>query len=150
MRLSSVNIARAGKLSLRGLKVQAVATEAKSVPAAIEEPSLEERIYSNIVEALPGLEELVDRLGLVSERTGGRIYKTNYSEEIDSEAFIKLATSLFKPMTSYSEEEVKRLLTERTRATGDRLEKALYYLLRADAIRQTPGGKLYLSSSTPF
>jgi len=150
MNLSSVNITRTGKLSVRAVKVQAVATEPKSLPTPIEEPSIEERIYTNIAQALPGFEEFTDRLGLVSERTGGRIDKTNHSEEIDSEAFVELANSLLKPMTSYSEEEVKRLLTERTRATGNRLEKAFYYLLRADAIRQTPGGKLYLSDSTPF
>jgi hypothetical protein len=151
MGLSSVNIAQAKKLSIKGVRLQPAAPSEPNLLAPPQvKPTLEELVYSNLVSTTPGLKELVDRLDLVSELTGQRIAQISHSEEINSQAFIELANRLLQPQTSYSEEEVKQRISQDTRAKGTRLDEAFYYLLRANAIEQTPAGKFYLSNSTPF
>jgi transglutaminase-like putative cysteine protease len=122
----------------------------KPPPPAQAEPSLEERIYSNLLEAYPILSDYVDVLGLVSEATGEPIQRVEHTDKIDQPRLQALARKLFKPQTNYTEEQVKRALIDATGVEPWRADKGLYLLLRAEAIEQTPAGTFYLAGSTPF
>ena len=76
MSLLNVDIAKVKRLSLRGVKLPT--TERR-----VEKPPTDEEIaYSRLVAINPQLEELVERLDLVSITTGERIRKVELREDI--------------------------------------------------------------------
>ncbi len=124
----------------------------------------EEIAYSTFVAKNPLLEELVERLGLVSIKTGERIKKVELREdikylpepeikaqEIDKPKLIALAQRVIEGENSYSREDIIERIKEATNVSQERAERGFNLILQAGAIEQTINPELYyLVSSTPF
>jgi len=157
MSLLNVDIAKVKRLSLRGVKLPT--TERR-----VEKPPTDEEIaYSRLVAINPQLEELVERLDLVSITTGERIRKVELREdikphpepeikakEIDKPKLIALAQRVIEGENSYSREEIIERIKEVTNVSQERAERGFNLILQAGAIEPTLGDRYYLTGSTPF
>jgi len=166
MSLLSTDITKVKRLSIREVKLPT--PELRNIkpikPIKVERPPSDERIaYSKLVAINPLLEELVERLDLVSETTGERIKKVKLKEEIkplpepevkaqeiDKPKLIALAQRVIKEAYSYSKDEVIDLIKQTTNVNGERAERGFNLMLQAGAIELTLGGSYYLTGSTPF
>jgi len=83
MSLRSIDITKLKRLSLKEVKFPAPEQREEPItPIQIERPPSDEEIaYSKLVTINPLIEELVERLGLVSIKTGERIRKVELREE---------------------------------------------------------------------
>jgi len=100
MSLLSTDITKVKRLSLREVKLPA--TERRvgaNTPILLETPPTEEEIvYSKLVAKNPLIEELVERLDLVSIKTGKRIRKVELKESIKTPPELKIkAQEIDKP-----------------------------------------------------
>ena len=165
MSLLSTDIAKVKRLSLREVKLPAPEVRVEPItPILVEKPPTDEEIaYSKLVAINPLIEELVERLDLVSIKTGERIKKVELREkykphpepeikaqEIDKPKLIALAQRVIEGENSYSREEIIERIKEATNVNQDRAEKGFNLILQAGAIELTPGGRYYLTGSTPF
>ena len=84
MSLLNVDIAKVKRLSLREVKLPTTERRVEPItPILVEKPPTDEEIaYSRLVAINPLLEELVERLDLVSITTGERIKKVELREDI--------------------------------------------------------------------
>ena len=159
MSLLNVDIAKVKRLSLREVKLPT--TERRVEP--ITPPTDEEIAYSRLVAINPLLEELVERLDLVSIKTGERIRKVELREdikphpepeikakEIDKPKLIALAQRVIEGENSYSREEIIERIKEVTNVSQERAERGFNLILQAGAIEPTLGDRYYLTGSTPF
>lgn len=166
MSLLSTDIAKVKRLSLREVKLPAPEVRVEPItPILVEKPPTDEEIaYSKLVAINPLIEELVERLDLVSIKTGERIKKVELREkykphpepeikaqEIDKPKLIALAQRVIEGENSYSREEIIERIKEATNANQERAERGFTLLLQAGAIEQTINPELYyLTGSTPF
>ena len=165
MSLLSTDITKVKRLSLRDVRLPAIERRVEPItPIQVERPPTREEItYSKLVAKNPLLESLVERLGLVSIKTGDRIRKVELREElkphpepeikaqeIDSPKLIALAQRVIQGESSYSKEEIIDRIKEATNVNQDRAERGFNLILQAGAIELSPGGKYYLTGSTPF
>jgi hypothetical protein len=163
MSLLSTNIAKVKRLSLREVKLPAPERRVETItPILVERPPLDEEIaYSKLVAINPIIEELVERLDLVSIKTGKRIRKVELREdikpqpepelrEIDKPKLIALAQRIIEGDNSYSKEDVIAKIKEATNVNQERADKGFNLILQAGALELTPGGMYYLTGSTPF
>ena len=161
MSLLSTDISKVKRLSLREVKLPAPELRVEPLtPILVERPPTNEEIaYSKLVVINPLLEELVDRLDLVSETTGERIKKVELREEykphpeikeIDKPKLIALAQRVIKEAYSYSKDEVIDLIKDTTNVTTERAERGFNLMLQAGDIELTLGDSYYLTGSTPF
>jgi hypothetical protein len=158
MSLLSTDITKVRRLSLREVKLPAPEVRVEPItPILVERPPTDEEItYSRLMTINPLIEELVKRLDLVSSKTGERISKTETREdikphpEVDKPKLIALAQRVIKGENSYSKEEIVAKIKEATKVNQDRAEIGFTLILQAGAIELTPGGRYYLSGSTPF
>jgi hypothetical protein len=161
MSLRSIDIAKVKRLSIREVKLQGV--REVEAPIQVEKPPTEEETaYSKLVAINPLIEELVERLDLVSIKTGGRIRKIEVMEdyssepeikaqEVDSPKLIALAGKIIKGENSYSKEDIIARIKEATNVSRGRAERGFLLMLQEGAIAQTINPELYyLGSSTPF
>jgi hypothetical protein len=83
MSLLSTDIAKVKRLSLRDVKLPTIERKVEPItPILVERPPTDEEIaYSRLVVINPLIEELVERLDLVSITTGERIRKVELREE---------------------------------------------------------------------
>ncbi len=87
MSLLSTDIAKLKQLSIREVKLPGPEVREVEVikPIQVEKPPTEEEIaYSKLVAINPLIEELVERLNLVSIKTGERIRKVEVREDYNS------------------------------------------------------------------
>jgi len=165
MSLLSTDITKVKRLSLREVKLQAPELRVEPItPILVERPPSDEEIaYSRLVAINPLLEELVERLDLVSQQTGERIKKVELREdikphpepevkaqEIDKPKLIALAQTVIQRNYSYTKEEIVERIKQATNVSQERAEKGFNLILQAGAIETTPGDSYYLTGSTPF
>jgi len=161
MSLLSTNITKVKRLSIREVKLPT--PEVRNIetikPIKVERPPSDERIaYSKLVAINPLIEELAERLDLVSIKTGERIKKVELREdlktptepEIDKPKLIALAQRVIKEAYSYSKDEVIDLIKQTTNVSKERAERGFNLMLQAGAIELTLGDSYYLTGSTPF
>ena len=167
MSLLSTDITKVKRLSLKEVKLPA--PELRDIeptpPIKVERPPTDEEIaYSKLVAINPLLEELVERLDLISITTGERIRKVELREdikphpepeikaqEIDKPKLIALAQRVIEGENNYSREEIVTRIKEATNVSQERAERGFNLILQAGAIEQTINPELYyLTGSTPF
>ena len=165
MSLLSTDIAKVKRLSLREVKLPTPERRVEPItPILVERPPTDEEIvYSKLVAINPLLEELVERLDLVSITTGERIKKVELREdikphpepeikakEIDKPKLIALAHRVIEGENSCSREEIIERIKEVTNVSQERAERGFNLMLQAGAIEPTLGDRYYLTGSTPF
>ena len=161
MMLLSTDITKVKRLSLREVKLPTTERRVEPItPILVERPPTTEEItHSKIVAINPLIEELVERLDLVSIDTGERIRKVELREdikphpeppEIDKPKLIALAQRVIERENSYSKEEIIARIKEAANVSQERAEIGFTLILQAGAIEPTPGGRYYLTGSTPF
>ena len=163
MSLLSTDITKVKRLSLREVKLPAPELRVEPItPIQVERPPTDEEIaYSKLVAINPLLEELVERLDLVSIKTGERIRKVELREdikpepevkaqEIDKPKLIALAQRVIEGENSYSKEEIVARIKEATNVNQERAERGFNLILQAGAIEPTLVDRYYLTGSTPF
>ena len=166
MSLLSTDITKVKRLSLKEVKLPA--PELRDIeptpPIKVERPPTDEEIaYSKLVAINPLLEELVERLDLISITTGERIRKVELREdikphpepeikaqEIDKPKLIALAQRVIEGENNYSREEIVTRIKEATNVSQERAERGFNLILQAGAIEPTLGDRYYLTGSTPF
>ena len=162
MSLLSTNITKVKRLSIREVKLPT--PEVRNIetikPIKVERPPSDERIaYSKLVAINPLIEELAERLDLVSIKTGERIKKVELREdlktptepEIDKPKLIALAQRVIKGEDSYSKADIVARIKEATNVSQERAEIGFNLILQAGGIEQTINPELYyLTGSTPF
>ena len=163
MSLLSTDIAKVKRLSLREVKLPTPERRVEPItPILVERPPTDEEIaYSKLVAINPIIEELVERLDLVSIKTGERIKKVELREdikpqpeikakEIDKPKLIALAHRVIEGENSYSREDIIERIKEATNVSQERAERGFNLILQAGAIEPTLGDRYYLTGSTPF
>jgi len=161
MSLLSTDITKVKRLSLREVKLPAPELRVEPLtPILVERPPTNEEIaYSKLVAINPLIEELVERLDLVSIKTGERIKKVELREEykphpeikeIDKPKLIALAQRVIEGEDSYSKADIIARIKEATNVSQERAERGFNLILQAGAIELTPGDRYYLTGSTPF
>ena len=166
MSLLSTDITKVKRLSLREVKLPTTERKVEPItPILVERPPTDEEIvYSRLVAINPQrIEELVERLDLVSITTGERIKKVELREdikphpeteikakEIDKPKLIALAQRVIEGENSYSREDIIERIKEVTNVNQERAERGFNLILQAGAIEPTLGDRYYLTGSTPF
>jgi hypothetical protein len=156
MSLLSTDIAKVKRLSLRDVKLPTIERKVEPItPILVERPPTDEEIaYSRLVVINPLIEELVERLDLVSITTGERIRKVELREEykphpepeikaqeIDKPKLIALAQRVIEGENSYSREDIIERIKEATNVNQERAEKGFNLMLQAGAIEPTLGDR---------
>ena len=165
MSLLSTDITKVKRLSLREVKLPTTERRVEPItPILVERtPTDEEIAYSRLVAINPLIEELVERLDLVSITTRERIKKVELREdikphpepkvkaqEIDKPKLIALAQRVIEGENSYSKEEIIARIKEATNVNQERADRGFNLILQAGAIEPTLGDRYYLTGSTPF
>jgi len=161
MSLLSTDITKVKRLSLREVKLPTPELRVEPItPILVERPPSDEEIaYSKLVAINPLIKELVERLDLVSIKTGERIKKVELREdlktptepEIDKPKLIALAQRVIKGEDSYSKADIVARIKEATNVSQERAEIGFNLILQAGGIEQTINPELYyLTGSTPF
>ena len=165
MSLLSIDITKVKRLSLKEVKLPAIELKVEPItPILVERPPSEEEIaYSKLVAINPLLEKLVERLDLLSIKTGERIKKVELKEdikpppepeitpqEIDKPKLIALAQRVIEGENNYSREEIVNRIKEATNVNQERAERGFNLLLLSGALELTLGDRYYLTGSTPF
>lgn len=162
MSLLSTDITKVKRLSLREVKLPTTERKVEPTPPIkVERPPTD--AYSKLVAINPLIEELVERLDLVSEITGERIKAINTTQEykphpeteikakeIDKPKLIALAQRVIEGENSYSREDIIERIKEATNVNQERAERGFNLILQAGAIEPTLGDRYYLTGSTPF
>lgn len=156
MSLLSIDLTKKKRLSLQGVELRAPKPRIEATPTLVDQraPTEEEIAYSKLVVKYPLIEKLVNRVGLVSDKTGERLRIVEISNKIkDKEriGLINLAHRILQGERSYNRAEIVDRIEGATEVTKDRAEKGFNLLLQAGAIEPTlDPGLYYLSGSTPF
>lgn len=165
MSLLSTDITKVNRLSLREVKLPAPERRVEPItPILVERPPTDEEIaYSRLVAINPLLQELVERLDLVSYTTGERIKKVELREyikphpepevkaqEIDKPKLIALAQRVIQGENNYTKDEIIERIKEATKVNYDRADRGFNLFLQAGAIEPTLGDRYYLTGGTPF
>jgi hypothetical protein len=142
MSLLSTDITKLKRLSLKEVKLPTPERRIDPItPILVESPpSNEEIAYSKLVAINPFIEELVDRLDLVSNTTGERIKKVKIITEIKPQLDFKTEIQKIKGEANYSKTELLSFLS---------LE-IVESLIKAKDLILTRVGTYYLRGSTPF
>ncbi len=166
MSLLSTDITKVKRLSLREVKLPTPKLRdiEPTPPIKVERPPTDEDIaYSKLVAINPLLEELVERLDLVSETTGERIKKVELKDnikphpepkskpkEIDKPKLIALAKRIIEGNNSYLKEEIIERIKEATKVNRERAERGFNLMFEAGILETIQGDRYYLTGSTPF
>jgi len=138
--LLSTDLTKLKKLSLREVKLPTPERRVEA-PILVERPPIAEEItYSKLITINPLLEELVDRLDLISNTTGERIKKVELKTEIKPQLDLKTELQKIKGEANYSKTELLSFLS---------LE-IVENLIKAKDLILTRVGTYYLRGSTPF
>jgi hypothetical protein len=139
MSLLSIDITKVKRLSLKDVKLPTLERKmVEPITPILEErlPTVEEIAYSKLVAINPLVEKLVDRLDLVSCKTGERIKKLNLRELEER---------------SYDKETLVNWIIREANVSRERAEKGFIYMLEERMIEETIDPDLfYITGSTPF
>jgi hypothetical protein len=159
MSLLSTDITKVKRLSLKEVRLPDSRVDLITL---VERPPTDEEIaYSKLVAINPLIEDLVERLDLVSIKTGERIKKVELREDIkphpepkikalEIDKLIALAQRVIEGENSYSKEEIVARIKEATNVNQERAEIGFKLMLQAGALETTPVESYYLTGSTPF
>lgn len=161
MSLLSTDITKVQRLSLREVKLPTTERRVNTPILVDRPPSNEERVYSKLVAINPLIEELVERLDLVSIKTGERIKKIDLQpnfrpqleqkiKETDKSKLIALAQRIIEVENNYTKEDFIKLIKEATNVNQERAEIGFNLILQTGAIKETTINTYYLTGSTPF
>jgi len=157
MSLLSTDIAKVKRLSLREVKLPTTERRVEPItPILVERhPTDEEIAYSKLVAINPLIEELVERLDLVSITSLKDNIKPHpepeiKAKEIDKPKLIAFAQRVIEGEKNYSREDIIERIKEATKVNQERAERGFNLILQAGAIEQTLGDRYYLTGSTPF
>jgi hypothetical protein len=83
MSLLSIDLTKKKRLSLQGVELRAPKPRIEATPTLVDQrpPTVEEIAYSKLVAKYPLIEKLVNRVGLVSDKTGERLRIIKHPEE---------------------------------------------------------------------
>jgi hypothetical protein len=142
MSLRTVDLTKLKRLSLREVKLPTPERKVDPItPTLVERPlTAEELTYSKLITINPLIEELVDRLDLISNTTGERIKKVELITEIKPQLDLKTELQKIKGEANYSKPELLSFLS---------LE-IVESLIKAKDLILTRVGTYYLRGSTPF
>lgn len=158
MGLLTIDITKVKRLSIKDVKPPLpIAPEPEIV---VVEPTPEEIAFTAMAAINPLLEELVDRLSLVSSRTGEPLRKAKNAQKTETPPPMEklptgsrlksIAQSTLKEETGYTKEEIVDRLQDGLKVSKDRAENGFKLLLESGEI-ETAGAELYyLKGSTPF
>jgi hypothetical protein len=139
MSLLSTDITKVKRLSLKEVKLPTLERKiVEPITSILEErlPTVEEIAYSKLVAINPLVEKLVDRLELVSCKTGERIKKLDLRELEER---------------SYDKETLVNWIIREANVNRERAEKGFIYMLEERMIEETVDPNLfYITGSTPF
>jgi hypothetical protein len=137
--LLSIDITKVKRLSLKEVKLPTLERKiVEPITPILEErlPTVEEIAYSKLVAINPLVEKLVDRLELVSCKTGERIKKLDLRELEER---------------SYDKETLVNWIIREANVNRERAEKGFIYMLEERMIEETVDPNLfYITGSTPF
>jgi hypothetical protein len=161
MSLLSTDITKVQRLSLREVKLPTTEQRVNTPILVDRPPSNEEIVYSKLAAINPLIEELVERLDLVSIKTGERIKKIDLQpnfkpqleqkkKETDKAKLIALAQRIIEVENNYTKEDFIKLIKEATNVNQDRAEIGFNLILQTGAIKETTVNTYYLTGSTPF
>ena len=161
MSLLSTDITKVQRLSLREVKLPTTERRVNTPILVDRPPSNEEIVYSKLAAINPLIEELVERLDLVSIKTGERIKKIDLQpnfkpqleqkiKETDKAKLIALAQRIIEVENNYTKEDFIKLIKEATNVNQDRAEIGFTLILQTGAIKETTVNTYYLTGSTPF
>jgi hypothetical protein len=155
MSLLSIDITRVKRLSLRDIKLPPSERRVDPItPILVERP--EEIVYSKLVAINPLVEDLVERLSLVSITTGQRIKKVKLREDIipypepQDIDIIALVNRIIEGENNYTQEEIKERIKKATNVNQDRADIVFNLFLQAGQIKKALENTYYLTGSTPF
>jgi hypothetical protein len=160
MSLLSTDITKVKRLSLQEVKLPTIERRVEPItPILVERPPTDEEIaYSKMIAKNSLIEDLVERLDLVSIKTGERIKKVEdikphpepeiKAQEIDK--LIALAQRVIEGENNYSKAEIVARIKEATNVNQERAEIGFKLMLQAGALETTPVETYYLINSTPF
>jgi len=148
MSLSSIDIKKIKRLSLREVKLPAPKETPVELNTAPQSPSDEEVMYETMISKYPLLEALVASLDLVLIKTEKR--EEVKSQPIDINKLRKITERVLSRNTSYTKEEVIYRIQQTTKVDRDRVERGFTLMVEAGVI-ETANQELYcLGGSTPF
>lgn len=148
MSLSSIDIKKVKRLSLREVKIpvkQETSVEAITAP---QSPSDEEAVYKTMVGKYPLLESLVASLDLVYINTDKK--EEGKPQPIDINKLRKITERILSRNTSYTKEEVIYRIQQTTKVDRDRVERGFTLMVEAGVIETANQELYYLGGSTPF
>ena len=148
MSLSSIDIKKVKRLSLREAKIPVKQETSVELNTAPQSPSDEEVMYETMISKYPLLEALVASLDLVLIKTEKR--EEVKSQPIDINKLRKITERVLSRNTSYTKEEVIYRIQQTTKVDRDRVERGFTLMVEAGVI-ETANQELYcLGGSTPF
>jgi hypothetical protein len=147
MRLSSTDIKRVKRLSLRETKLPKKQETPVEVITAPQSPFNEEIVYNTMKLKYPLLEALVASFDLVLNKPeqGAEIKP----QPVDRNKLKGIAEEIFKRNNSYTREEVIYRIQENTKIDRSRAERG-FNLMIQEGIIETTQEIYYLGGSAPF
>jgi len=153
MGLLTIDITKVKRLSIKDVKPPLpIAPEPEM---EVVEPTPEDIAFTAMAAINPLLEELVDRLSLVSSRTGEPLRKAKNAQKTETppptgSRLKSIAQSTLKEQTGYTKEDIVDRLQDGLKIGKERAENGFKLLLDSGEI-ETAGAELYyLKGSTPF
>ena len=148
MSLSSIDIAKVKRLSLREIKLPTKQETSVETTTAPQSPSEEEVVYTTMVAKYPLLEALVNSLDLVYSKTEKK--EEIKPQPIDINKLRKITERVLSRNTSYTKEEVIYRIQQSTKVDRDRVERGFNLMVEAGVIGTANQELYYLGGSTPF
>jgi hypothetical protein len=151
--LLSIDITKVRRLSIKDIKLPTTERRVDPItPVSVERPLTDEDIaYGKLVAINPLIEELVERLDLVSITPGERIKKVELQENIKPHPIqIDSVIKVLEPENSYTKEEVINRIVNKVQVGIKRAETIFYNSLYLKEITKTIGDRYHLTGSTPF
>ena len=175
MSLLNVDLTKKRRLSLKEVKLpeQEPRVETTTPTQVDRAPTAEEITYSKFIAISPAIENLVEKLDLVSTVTGERIRKVDLSkvnitpqeplknatgrkvqeepkEPKKSQQIGDIAKRIIAPVSNRYKEDIIAGIMRETNVTADRAEKGFNLMIETGVITQTNVETYYLTGSTPF
>ena len=154
---------KAPRISLKGVNVSAPEPPLEVAKMPVFMFTDEEEILSRLAGKNPHTLELINRLELVSTKTGSPLRMppgeiapaTNTPPPAPNVSKVRrslneVAATILAPETTYSREEILSLLVAKEGIEEQRAEAGFSAMLSAGVIQQAAPGSYYLAGSTPF
>lgn len=148
MRLSSTDIKRVKRLSLRETKLPKKQETPVEVITAPQSPSEEEVVYRTMAGKYPLLESLVASLDLEPVKTVKRV--EDKPQPVDKNKLRTIAERTLSGNSSYPKEEIIDRLQREAEVSRERAERGFTLMVGAGIIETIDQETYYLGGSAPF